>query len=162
MEDGGFRVSFCQGINIRQMDEESSRALARTSYWDNEFERRRIYTAWDNHREEAAFREGFGRLTAAGIPAKHIMVYMLVGYAKGETMDEVLDRFNKIRGLGAMAYPMVYDNLDPRLKAFQRWACRGLYKAVPWEKYHDTRLGNGERQRVEHQVPEHGIMSKCR
>jgi hypothetical protein len=143
IKEGCFRVAFCQGINIRQMDEETSRALARTDYWDNEFERRRIYTAWDNLREEAAFRRGFGMLTSAGIPAKHIMVYMLVGFAQGETWDEILYRFNVMLGLGALPFPMVYNNLDPKLKAFQRWACRGLYKSVPWDKYVDPRLGNG-------------------
>lgn len=141
--EGCFRLAFCQGINIRQMDEETSRALARTEYWDNEFQRRRIYTAWDNVREEGAFRKGFALLTSAGIPAKRIMVYMLVGYAKGETWDEILHRFEAIRGLGGMPYPMVYNNADPKLKAFQRWACRGLYKSVPWDKYIDPRLGRG-------------------
>ncbi|HYF57177.1 MAG TPA: hypothetical protein VEA41_23205 [Salinarimonas sp.] len=143
IREGCFRVAFCQGINIRQMDEETSRALAETDYWDNEFKRRRIYTAWDNVREESAFRRGLEMLTGAGIPAGRIMVYMLVGFAKGETMDEILYRFNTITGLGCMAYPMVFNNADPKLKALQRWACRGLYKSVPWEQYVDPRLGNG-------------------
>ena len=142
-KEGSFRLAFCQGINIRQMNEETSRALADTDYWDNEFERRRIYTAWDNLKEEKAFRRGFATLTSAGIPPKHVMVYMLVGFAKGETWDDILDRFNIILGLGALPYPMVYDNLNPQLKAFQRWAVRGIYRAVPWEKYRDPRLGRG-------------------
>ena len=143
IRDGKFRVAFCQGINIRQMNEESARALAETDYWDNEFERRRIYTAWDNLKERAAFVQGFKILTAAGIPAKRIMVYMLIGFAPDETWAHILDRFNTITELGAMAYPMVFNNANPQLKAFQRWAVRGLYKSVPWSLYVDPRLGNG-------------------
>lgn len=125
------------------MNEETSEALAQIEYWDNEFERRRIYTAWDNLREEKAFRRGLNMLTSAGIPSKRIMVYMLIGFAKGETWEEILYRFNTISGLGYLAYPMVFDNLDLKLKAFQRWAARGLYKSIPWSKYRDPRLGNG-------------------
>ena len=140
---GGFRLAFCQGINIRQMNEETSRALAQADYWDNEFERRRLYTAWDNVKEEKAFRQGVKTLMDAGIPAKHLMVYMLVGYAKDETWEDILHRWDVIRSLGCLPYPMVYNNARPDLKAFQRWACRGLYKKVPWADYKDNRLGRG-------------------
>jgi len=119
--DGGFRLCFCQGINIRQLDEETARELAATEYWDNEFERRRLYTAWDNVKEEAAFRRGFDTLTAAGVPAKHLMVYMLIGFAKDETWEAILYRFEVLRGLGCLPAPMVYNNQRQDLKAFQRW-----------------------------------------
>lgn len=142
-KEGGFRLSFCQGINIRQVDPEVARAIAEADYWDNEFSRRRLYTAWDNVKEETAFKRGLGMLTDAGVPAKHVMVYMLIGFAPGETWEAILYRFNEIVALGCLPYPMVYENKRADLKAFQRWACRGLYKKVPWENYLDPRLGNG-------------------
>lgn len=145
---GDFRLAFCQGINVRQMNEETSRALAACEYWDNEFKRRRIYTAWDNVKEEAAFRRGFAMLTGAGIPSGRIMVYMLIGHAKGEDWERILYRFDTIRSLGALAYPMVFDNTPGPLKAFQRWAARGLYKSIAWKDYKDPRLGNGSARGV--------------
>ena len=143
MIEGCFRVSFCQGINIRQVDEESAKALARVEYRDNEFQRRRLYTAWDNLGDETVFKRGVEILRSAGIPPKHLMVYMLVGFAKGETMEAILHRFEEIRSLGCLPYPMVFNNADKKLKAFQRWAVTGLYKKVPWLEYRDPRLGSG-------------------
>lgn len=143
IREGGFRVSFCQGVNIRQVDEESARAVASVEYRDNEFRERRLYTAWDALGDERTFKRGVGILRDAGIPPKHLMVYMLVGFAKGETMEQILHRFNELVAMGCSPYPMVYDNLRSDLKAFQRWAVTHLYKSVPWEKYRDPRLGNG-------------------
>lgn len=140
---GCFQVSFCQGINLRQVDAESARALSRLEYRDNEFQRRRLYTAWDNLGDESVFRRGVELLRQAGIPPKHLMVYMLIGFAKGETMAQILYRFHELCGLGCLPYPMVYDNSRHDLKAFQRWAVTGLYRNLPWEKYRDPRLGTG-------------------
>ena len=141
LREGHFTVNINQGINIRQVDEESARALASIEYRDRTFRRRSLYTAWDNLGEEPKFKEGIRTLAAAGIPPTHLVVYMLVGFAKGETLERILYRFNEIRATGARPYPMVYDPTRQDLKAFQRWAVRGLYRAIPWEKYLDRRLG---------------------
>jgi hypothetical protein len=55
---GEFRVAFCQGINIRMVDDEAAAALARLEYRDNEFQERRLYTAWDNLGDERVFKAG--------------------------------------------------------------------------------------------------------
>jgi hypothetical protein len=141
--DGGFRLCFSQGINIRQVDEESAAALATVEYRDNGFARRRLYTAWDNLGDEAAFRRGVGLLAAAGVPPSHLTVYMLIGYAKGETWADIFHRFDGMVAMGCLPYPMVYNNARADLKAFQRWAVMHLYKSVPWAEYRDPRLGNG-------------------
>ena len=71
------------------------------------FNRRRLYTAWDNLGQEKIFFEGVDRLEAAGIPPRHLMVYMLVGYAPGETMEQVLHRHRRLeeRGCEARTWP---------------------------------------------------------
>jgi hypothetical protein len=63
------------------------------------------------------------------------MVYMLVGFRKNETEEEILYRFNEMRALGCRPYPMVFDRTNKRLCAFQRWVIRRYYEFVPWEKY---------------------------
>lgn len=145
LRDGRFHVCLSQGINIRMVDEESAAALASVEYRDNEFGERVLYTAWDNLGDERLFKRGVELLRAAGVPPKHLRVYMLVGYAKDETMERVLYRFNELVALGCDPYPMVYEDLGPRpeLRAFQRWAVMHLYKSVPWDRYLDRRLGNG-------------------
>lgn len=141
LNEGGFRVCFSQGINIRQVDEESAAAIATLEYRDNEFRTRVLYTAWDNLGDEKRFRRGVEILRAAGVPPKHLRVYMLVGFAKGETFEQVMYRFEEMVALGCEPYPMVFDQARGDLKAFQRWAVRGLYRAVPWADYRDPRKG---------------------
>ena len=67
---------------MRLVNDEAAQALASVRYYDGRFNRRRLYTAWDNLGQEKIFFEGADRLEAAGIPPRHLMVYMLVGYAR--------------------------------------------------------------------------------
>ncbi len=134
---GGFTVCLAQGINIRQVDEESAEALATVEYRGLNGGRV-LYTAWDNLGDESRFKAGVATLARAGVPPKHLRVYMLVGYAPGETIEAVLYRFNEMVALGCEPYPMVYDPSRRDLKAFQRWAIRGLYRAFPFAEYRAT------------------------
>lgn len=135
LREGGFRVCFSQGVNLRLVDEESAAALASLEYRDNDFSSRVLYTAWDNLGDEAVFKKGVATLKAAGVPPKHLRVYMLVGFAKNETWDEILYRFNELVALGCEPYPMPYDQSRKDLKRFQRWAVTGLYRAFPFSEY---------------------------
>jgi len=122
-------------VNLRLVDEESAAALASLEYRDNDFSSRVLYTAWDNLGDEAVFKKGVATLKAAGVPPKHLRVYMLVGFAKNETWDEILYRFNELVALGCEPYPMPYDQSRKDLKRFQRWAVTGLYRAFPFSEY---------------------------
>ena len=135
---GGFRLSLLQGINVRLIDEEQARELATVEYRDQAFHERVLYTAWDDVRDEARFRGGVATLAANGVPAKHLRVYMLVGFAPGETWDAIMHRFEVITGLGCEAFPMPYGD-RPDLRAFARWAIRGIWRNVPWGMYRDRR-----------------------
>ena len=132
---GKFKVNFNQGINARLIHEDGARYLAKMKYFDVRFEKRRLYTAWDNRRDEKTFFKGLKILTDAGIRPGNVMVYMLVGYWPGETMEEVLYRFERLRESGVMPYPMVFDETNRERKRFQRWVVRRLYQFVPWENY---------------------------
>jgi hypothetical protein len=136
---GEFKVCFSQGINIRLIDDEAAHWLSRLEYRDNEFQERRLYTAWDRLGDERIFKDGVARLAKAGVPTKHLCVYMLVGYEAGETIEEVLYRFNEMVALGCEPYPMVYDRTRKDLLALARWAIRGLYRAIPFGDY-DVRI----------------------
>ena len=132
---GAFRVNFSQGINIRMINEESAAAIASIKYSDTHFTRRRIYTAWDNLGQERVFFKGLETLKAAGVPAKHVMVYMLIGYAPGETMGDIMHRYRKLVDAGCKPFPMVYDNSNRQLKRFQRWVVRRYDQVVPWPEF---------------------------
>ena len=132
----GYKVSICQGINVRLVDEEIAEAIAHSlQYYDLKFSRRRLYTAWDNLGDEKIFLQGINRLLKAGIPPRHIMAYMLIGYKKGETLDDIFYRFNMMINIGLLPYPMVYNRSNRELKKFQRWVVRGYYRFVRWQDF---------------------------
>ena len=143
---GGFKICLNQGINIRLFDDAAAEELATVEYRDDSFTQRRLYTAWDNLKDEKRFFSGVDKLARAGIPPKHLMVYMLVGFDPKETWDRIHYRFDKMVEMGCYPYPMVFDDagknnsLDRRrLKQFQRWAVTGLYRAAPFSEYDPSR-----------------------
>lgn len=133
--DGDFRVCFNQGINIRLIDDESAHWLSKIKYYDDQFTTRRLYTAWDNLKDEHIFFDGVEKLERHGISPKHLMVYMLIGFDPTETMERIMYRFNRMVERGIRPYPMVYNNKDKMLKKFQRWVVRRYYEFVKWEDY---------------------------
>jgi len=137
---GGFKVCFNQGFNVRLITQEGANELATVQYRDDSFTRRRLYTAWDNLKDEAIFFRGVDRLAAAGIPEKHLMVYMLIGFDPSETWERIHYRFKRMVDRGMWPYPMVYDPERRDLKRFQRWVVTGLYRTMPFEHYSTSRV----------------------
>lgn len=138
VRDGGFKVCFNQGINIRILTNEIARELATIEYRDDGFQRRRLYTAWDSLGDERIFFRGVDRLEAAGVPASHLMAYMLIGYDAAETWEAIFRRFDAMTARGIRPFPMVY-GARPDLKRFQRWVVRREYLYIPWAEYSTMR-----------------------
>lgn len=144
IREGGFKVCFNQGINVRMLDADTARALASVQYYDDSFTTRRLYTAWDNLKDEQIFLRGVRHLLDAGVKPHHLMVYMLVGFDQSETWERLFHRFNTMVDLGLKPYPMVFER-EPgvsgndlpykQLRAFQRWVNRKYYQFVPWNEY---------------------------
>lgn len=133
--EGGFKVCFNQGINVRLIDDNAAYWLSHLPYYDDQFKTRRLYTAWDNLKDEEIFFRGVSKLETAGVPPTHLMVYMLVGYDPNETWERIFHRFNKMVERGIRPYPMVYNNNNKELKRFQRWVIRRHYEFIKWEDY---------------------------
>jgi hypothetical protein len=148
IREGRFRVCLQQGINVRLINDESAEALATIQYRDTKFKERRLYTAWDNLKDEEIFFAGVDCLERAGIPAKHLRCYMLIGYDKAETWDRIRHRFDRMVARGIEPYPMVFDRTRKDLTKFQRWVITGLYRAIPFSEYDAGRKGSAE-QRAE-------------
>lgn len=94
----------------------------------------------DPPRRLQVFFRGIDTLERAGIPSSHVMACMLVGFDPAETMERILYRFTRMTERGIRPYPMPFDQRRRDLKAFQRWAVTGLYRAVPWAEYRDPRI----------------------
>jgi hypothetical protein len=133
--DGKFKVCFNQGINVRLIHKEGAEMLAKMKYMDDQFKTKRIYTAWDNRRDEHIFMKGIKIMTDAGIKHNQILVYMLCGYWEGETFDDIYYRFERMKDMGIMPYPMIHADAKnyKELKKFQRWVVRRYYQFTPWE-----------------------------
>lgn len=136
IKDGGFKVCLSQGINVRLINPEAAAALATIEYRNAEFNQKRLYTAWDNIGNEKIFFRGVDMLETAGIPPKHLMAYMLIGYDEAETWDRIWYRFTLMVERQISPYPMVYVR-RPDLLCFQRWviAGGGQYRFIPWGDY---------------------------
>jgi hypothetical protein len=135
IRDGGFKVCMSQGINTRLITTESAEALATIQYRNTKFNKRKLYTAWDNIGDESVFFNGVEKLERAGIPPVHLMAYMLVGNDITETWERIWHRFRRMVDIGIEPYPMVKYRSRKDLLCFQRWVITGLYRIVPWPEY---------------------------
>jgi hypothetical protein len=134
IRNGGFRVSFNQGINARMLNDETAAAIASIPYYDDDFKAKRIYTAWDNRKDERRLFAGLEALTKYGVKPDEIMVYMLIGYWPGETEADREYRRKALRDFGCRPYPMPYVR-TPELVGFQRWVIRRCDMVTTWEEY---------------------------
>lgn len=146
---GDFKVCLNQGINVRHLTPVAAAAIATLNYRDDSFAAKRLYTAWDNLKDEAVFFRGVDMLESAGVPPRHIMAYMLVGFDKNETWERVLYRFEKMIARGIRPFPMIYGDRHRTLPLggyngrighkplweFQKWAIRRYYELVPFREF---------------------------
>ncbi len=150
IRDGGFRVSFNQGLNVRLINEEACAALATIPYYDDQFTTRRLYTAWDNLKDEGIFFRGVDMLEAAGVKARRLMVYMLMGYDADETAEwnaqdhnrkaqketRLYYRYRRMKERGINVYPMVYDRANKSLCHFTRFVVNErFWRGMDWTEY---------------------------
>lgn len=143
--DGGYRVCWIQGINARLLSPKVAAAVASVRYYDDQFKRPRLYTAWDGRKDERVLFRGLEALKAAGVAPGRVMVYMLIGHEPGETHADHDYRRAKLRAFGAMPYPMPFTRsgaLGDELVAFQRWVIQRKDEFVPWSQWWTRAHGN--------------------
>lgn len=132
--EGRFKLCFSQGINARFLNEESAAAIASIDYRDDSFSTKRIYTAWDNAKDESRLFRGLIALRDAGVKPDHIMVYMLIGYWPGETFEDVEFRRRRLREFGARPYPMPFVR-TPESVGYQRFVLGAYDKRFSWHDW---------------------------
>lgn len=138
IRSGGFKVSFNQGINARFLDDETAAAVASVDYRDDGMKTKRIYTAWDNRKDERRLFRGLEALARHGVRPGHMLVYILIGYWKGETHDDRDHRRRRLREFGAIPYPMPYTRTS-ELVSFQRWVIGAHDKNRSWAEWRSAR-----------------------
>jgi len=88
-------VNFCQGMDIRLIDRDCARLLAKVRYYNHNFTARQLHFSFDQLEMEDDVRKGVRVLKEAGIPARNMMFYMLVGY--NTSFDDDMRRFEVLR-----------------------------------------------------------------
>lgn len=135
LQEGKFKVSFNQGINARMLTDQTAAAIASVDYRDDSMTTKRIYTAWDNRKDESRLFSGLEALCRYGVRPRHIMVYILIGYWPNETATDWDYRRRRLREFGALPYPMPYVR-TPETVGFQRWVVRRYdTRGISWERW---------------------------
>ena len=136
--DRKLKASICQGFDARLITREIAITIGENQhrFYDENFSNYAIYTAWDRLQDEEQVLRGIQLLLDAGINARYIRPFVLVGY--NTTLEEDLYRFNKLRDMGVYPFVMPYNGRGHPLK---RWGQRpALYKRVPFIEYKTRRL----------------------
>lgn len=133
--DHGLKVSFCQGLDIRLINEENAGILADINYWSTHFKRKYLYFAFDLPSMEEDVRRGVHLLNAAGIKSTYLRFYMLVGFST--TFEQDVHRFQVLKELGVEPFVMKYNGRTdkPLLNKFARWVNKQLYKKFDFWDY---------------------------
>lgn len=137
-------VDFNQGLDARFMTQQRADRLAELDLYV-------VRLAWDNIKLEKRYLDAFQMLRKAGIPARKVRTYVLIGYK--DTPEDALYRLDTVRKLGAWPNPMRYQPLDElkrnsyiapnwtdrQLKDYMRyWSKLAYLGNVPFSEYrHD-------------------------
>jgi len=96
------KVDFNQGLDARLLTKHHAQRLTELDCL--------IRLAWDDTAYESRFNRAYSILMNAGIPAKKIQVYVLIGY--NDTPDDALYRLRTVWSRGSFPNPMRYQPLD--------------------------------------------------
>ena len=135
------QVDFNQGLDARLLTNHHAARLAELDLYAARL-------AWDDTRTERQFMVAFEKLRRAGIPARKIRVYCLIGF--NDTPEDAYYRLEAVRSLGTRPNPMRYQPLnvtkrdgyispnwtEGELKRFTRYYSRLRWlEHIPFKEY---------------------------
>ena len=121
------KTDFSQGLDIRYIDDEKAKLLAKVSLW------KQIHFAWDSIELEEEVLRGIETLKKYMKPYR-LMFYVLIGW--DTTEDEDLYRVEMLKSLGVDAFVMPFDKTNEYQRRFARWVnMKAIFKTVAWPDY---------------------------
>jgi len=128
------KVCFAQGLNIRIITHEQATALSKVKYTNTKFNSKYVTFAWDKINDENLIFKGIDLCEDAGIPARNMQFFVLIGY--DTTPEQDYHRVMKLWECGALPFVMPYKRDDPYQRRFARWVNhRAIFKTVKWQDY---------------------------
>lgn len=144
LRDRKIAVNFCQGLDIRKVNDKFAKALAEVNYRDWKFKRRTLAFAFDRPRYEKAVRRGIEVLGSHGIRSSNLLFFVLVGF--NTTIEEDLERIRILQELGVYPFVMRYNQGQGDrqiLKHLSRWVNGRSHKFYSFKQYLKERGING-------------------
>lgn len=127
--DKGWRMDFNQGLDIRLINEDNAKLLAKITYY------KQLRFSWDFLNIERSVKEGLKLLFKEEIKPCQIMVFMLCNY--NTSFEEDMYRYNELDALGVVPFVMNYGKPNHKLRHFARWVNkRWLCQSATWEEYY--------------------------
>lgn len=128
------KICFVQGLNIRIITDDQAELLAKCKYQNSKFNQKYLTFAWDKFNDGQRVKTGIERCIKAGIPAKHMQFFVLIGF--DTTPEQDIERVMTLRELGCMPFVMPYNKDNPYQKAFSRWVNnRAVFNSCTWADY---------------------------
>lgn len=156
--DNHLQVNFCQGLDIRLVNDEVASYLTQIDARTVSFKTPMFHFAFDSTSYESSVERGVEILLGHGLKARNLTFFVLCGYDEEwevingpcdslvipSTLEDCMHRFQVIRNLGANAYIMKYqDRRDlPWLNKLDRWVNRHLYKKCAFTDYNTAIRGH--------------------
>lgn len=133
----GLKVNFNQGLDARLMNDEFAALLSETRYYSQSFKTRGFHMALDDPRTTKSFLRACDILEGYGIPMRHIMIYILVGF--NTTFEQDMQRIRTVIDRGCVPYVMRYNMVrSPELNRLARWVNRKYYQFVKWQDFRQS------------------------
>jgi len=98
----GLEVDINQGLDIRLVNDENA-------WYLNRIRTKKLRFAFDDIAYEGAVRRGIELLIKAGIPARKLSFYVLVGFQGDET---AIKRMKLLKSYDVDIYPMIYKGFN--------------------------------------------------
>lgn len=128
-------VSWCQGLDIRLVNDDNAFWLAQVESRTMAFKGKRYYFAFDDPTIEQQLLDGMEVLESHGIKAHQLSFFILCGFNTTHAQD--MHRVNVIKKLGSTPFVMKYNRRqdDLWLNHFARWVNKHVYRSCTFEDY---------------------------
>lgn len=161
IRERGLSIHWDQANDITLVTPAVAAALASVNYRGFDGKRKQLFFAFDQMIKKKIDPETGATVTydmmqvvpekvrllqEYGIPPRHLIFYMLIGFNTSEEQD--LDRVNCLKSLGCEIYPMLFRDLNGRagvdgngrkqpfhVRALRDWVNSGVYRNTPFKEF---------------------------
>lgn len=139
IEQQGLQVCFCQGLDVRLLNEENVKIVADLKYSNPHWTHHMLTLAFDSITIAPAVRHGIELLLANGVKRENIQFFVLTGY--DETVEQERERCRILwEDFGVLPFVMLFDNTkDAERRSLARYYNKRVMKVCKFEDYVEAR-----------------------